>query len=240
MKTSIIIPLYNRWDLCHNRLYEIYQKVPLNDLEVVIVDDCSPEESEIKGGMAWWQKTFGQFPIRYYRNKENRGFGGTCNNGAKLATGGILAFLSTDVQVMGDFLSPIRAILSERPDVLIGGEVIDFNGGWNEVKFNGKPMYVPYCNGWLLACTKDNWEKMGGFDKRYGRFDFEDVDLSTTAQLLGLGLVALPESKRLVRHQGAQTISTLNVNRLEQTKKNQLLWQEKWAKKWSEIFDGVR
>lgn len=232
---SIIIPMYNRWDLTHQRLMEIYKNIPLDDLEIVLVDDCSPEEAEIKGGVRFWQQEIMKFPVRYYRNKVNKGFGGTCNNGARLAYGDILVFLSNDVIVRGDFISEICKIISLSPGLLVGGEVVDWNGGWNEVIYNGHPSFIPYCNGWLLACHKDVWAKLGGFDPIYGRFDYEDVDLSTTAHYLGIPLKSL--NSPYVAHIGGQTISSLNVDRLAQTNANRELWLQKWSDKLPELFE---
>ena len=87
----------------------------------------------------------------------------------------------------------------------------------------------PYGNGWYLACIPEVWKNIGGFDLRYGKYDFEDVDISATAMLLGYNIVAL-NSKHL-RHLGGATISALNVDRSLQTNKNRLLFEEKWRDK---------
>ena len=58
MKTSIILLQYNRYDLTHARLMELYHTVPVNsDCVVIVIDDASPElkDGDIKG-MKWWQE----------------------------------------------------------------------------------------------------------------------------------------------------------------------------------------
>src|SRR4030042_5050974 len=93
---SIVMPYFNRWDLTHARLMELYRFAP-EYCEIVLVDDASTE-AEPGNGVKWWMESgFIKHKIRYYRNKENVGFGTSLNNGAKLAYGKYLIFLSNDV-----------------------------------------------------------------------------------------------------------------------------------------------
>ena len=50
-KTSIIIPHYNRYDLTHARLYELYNHVPMDNVEIIVMDDASPN-TDIYDGIA--------------------------------------------------------------------------------------------------------------------------------------------------------------------------------------------
>lgn len=226
-KVSVIIPMYNRWDLVHNRLMELRTYLPISlDCEIVVVDDCSPELDCITG-LSWWKSNnVALHPIVTYRNKENLGFGRTCNNGSKLAKGDILVFLSSDVIIKGNFVDPILATIAEDERVLIGGRLVYWPGGWNEFDINGKKTVVPYAEGWLLASTSSVWKELEGFDKRYGRFDYEDVDLSMNAQVKGIRLKGL--DLPFVTHMGGATISTLSVSRIEHTKHNRDVFIEKW------------
>ena len=228
-KYSIIIPFFNRWDLTHARLYELHRYAPKN-CEVILINDASTE-LDAEGGISWWQEdVVTSFKIRYKKNKENLGFGGSMNLGARYAKGDILIFLSNDVKVSGDFISQIGIILGNNPKYFIGGEVISFPGGWNEFDIDGKHITIPYANGWLIACTNECWKDLGGFDLRYGKFDYEDVDISTTAILKGYDIIPLNSQYVKHEHQGS-TISNLNVDRLSQTKRNREIYIEKWQKK---------
>lgn len=222
-KFSIIIPYYNRWDLTHQRMAELFKYLPIEH-EIVLVNDASTQ-SDCETGVGFWQKHIKRHIILYTKNEENLGFGRSMNRGALIATGDVLVFLSNDVYVRKPFVDAINSILDQDENVLIGGEVIDFDSGWNGL--DGK--IVPYCNGWLVACTKDVWYKIGGFDGQYGKFDYEDVDLSCTALSKMIKLKSLPDG--LFQHMGSQTINTLNVNRAEQTYKNRDLFVQKWTGK---------
>jgi len=233
-KVSIIIPFYKRWDLVHRRLSELYKFSPPG-CEVILIDDFS-RDLEIDGGIMWWREySNSPFPLRNFSNPENIGFGGSMNHGASVASGDILVFLSNDVEISGDFITQIRNIIADNPKAFIGGEVIWWDGGWNSfIDDTGHTVVVPYANGWLLACTSDCWKELGGFDLRYGKFDYEDVDLSTSAILLGYDIIPLNSAYVKHAHQGA-TISTLGVDRLAHTKKNREIYIEKWKSKLSEF-----
>ena len=236
MKIDIIIPVYNHWDLVHSRLRELYSNVPQNT-EIIIVDDCSPD-NDILDGVNWWRgKTSGKDGPLYgrlfaYRNKENLGFGGTCNRGADIAIkrgADGFCFLSTDVTVMSDFVTNVVTILSLDNQVLIGGELLYNDTGWNVLPNCG---VVPYANGWFLATSKEAWQVLGGFDSRFGLFDYEDVDLSTTAWWNGIKLV--PVGAKL-RHAGGKSVNAAHPDRVKHTLRNQGVWQDKWYSRAEEL-----
>jgi len=136
---SIIIPFYNRWDLTHQQLMSLHKWVN-EDVEIVLVNDASTD-MEIKGGVAFWQKNSPRHVIKYKENKENLGFGGAMNVGAKAASGEILVFLSNDVQIATDFIPQIKAILRENDKTLVGGRVIYWEAGWNQFEHKGKSLW---------------------------------------------------------------------------------------------------
>lgn len=232
MKLSVIIPFYNKWELVHNRLYELHGHLS-KDVDIVIVDDCSPDTDPLDpkkpgdlGGIDWWQNV-GPFigRLRYFRNKENLGFGGSMNKGAKIAIKNgaeAIVLLSNDVRVMSNFAQNVNTLLSLNPRVLIGGEVFYQHTGWNMLPGCG---VVPYANGWFLATSTPTWEELGGFDPIYGRFDYEDVDLSTTAWWKEIPLVTVGAK---LHHIGGQTVSTVTQSRELATRTNRERWVDKW------------
>jgi GT2 family glycosyltransferase len=193
------------------------------DVEVILVNDASTE-TDCDGGVAFWQQADTRQKVRYIKNKKNLGFGGSMNRGAKVADGEILVFLSNDVVITNNFAGQIERIIENEENVLIGGRIVYWvywDSGWN--KFNNT--IFPYCEGWLLACTKEVWDNLGGFDPRYRPYDYEDVDLSTTAISKGYKLVGL-DSPHL-NHIGGAT-AKYNEKRLAITHRNKELFAEKW------------
>jgi len=233
-RISVIIPFFNRWDLTHARLMEIHKFFP-DGVEVILINDASTE-TDCDGGVAFWQKADIRQRIRYTKNKENLGFGRSMNKGAKMAKGNILIFLSNDVIMNnGYFMKEIQAKILENEDSLIGGRIVYWPGGWNEFPYKGHNLVIPYCEGWLLACTKKVWDNLGGFDPRYGNYDYEDVDLSTTATLLGYKLVGLNSPH--LRHLGGATVR-YDENRMKNTRKNREIYIEKWQDRFDELWEG--
>ena len=238
MKVSIILPYFNMWQLTHARMMELFKHAPL-DTEIVMVNDASTD-SDCRTGAGWWQQRAGRHEIKYVENKENLGFGGSHNVGASVATGDILCFLSNDVVVRTNFIDNMVGALVETPYSLLGGEIIYYPGGWNEFEFENKKMVVPYCNGWLLACTREVWDNLGGFDvETFGKFDFEDIDLSMNALSHGYDLLSLNLPKHQLHHLSGVTIRSLNIDRMNITKINREKFIAKWKSKFNDVYETL-
>lgn len=221
---SVIIPYYGKADLVHARLVDLYRFAPDN-IEIILVDDCSPEPDCQMIVGHWQKKMQARHDIRYRRNGENIGFPGACNIGARVAHGDFVILLSDDVMINGDFITPLYHKANEHPNALFGGRLLWYDTGWNRFNFDGKDTIVPYLEGWLVACKKHIWNDLGGFDENYRPFDYEDVDLSMNAARKGYELVALDSP--YLRHMGAATIG-YNPNREAITKRNREYFYNKW------------
>jgi len=223
---SIIVPAFNRWDLTHARFLELYQHVSHHDIEVIYSDDASTE-GEVLSGLRWWQ-TSKLLPLEVVFNPKNRGFGATCNQGAEHAQGDSLIFLSNDVLISGNFVWQVLDVLERNSNALIGNTLYAYDTGWNVLAINGKKQLFPYLGGYFIACTAQVWEHLGGFDPIFLPYDYEDIDLCTTAQYLLHPLV--PINSEYLQHLSGQTIRTVNTQREKITLRNQKRFIEKWSK----------
>ena len=226
MKNKIVIPLYNRWDLCNELLWNLYRKERENISQVLIVDDCSPDE-EVAGGMKWWDMN-NMLPIQISQNEVNLGFLLTSNSGLKYVCDNsepedVVILISTDVHVYGKFISQIDILLLENPEALVGGILHVHDTGWN--KF-GSRIY-PYLEGWMLAATVKGWQTLDFFDETNQPHDFEDIDLSTKA--IHHSYELLPLNNPGLVHAGGKSIS-YGTERENQTKRNKEKFREKWVK----------
>jgi len=228
-KVSIVVPYYNRWDLTHAVLYDLYRYAP-EYCEIILINDSSTE-LDCESGVVWWQNLSSMTnPFRYKKTKENLGFGGAMNFGSRYAKGEIVVFLSNDVRIYGNCFDKLVSILEKNPTALVGGQVVDWKAGWNEFDINGNHIVIPYANGWFLSTSIATWDESGGFDPRYGKFDYEDVDISTWFYLKGYDIISLDSHLLKHEHQGS-TISSLNIDRLAHTQQNREIYIEKWSSK---------
>lgn len=225
----VIIPHYNKWDLTHPRLWELYKHSKEHITEVLVVDDCSNDDMT-EGGLRWWasMSVKQDFRVRAIRTESNLHFLRASNFGIddilkKSEPEDIIILLSNDVLVLRDFVGQVKDILSH-PKKLVGGVLLSKDTGWN--KFGDK--VFPYLEGWLLAATAEGWKELGGgFDTRYKFSDFEDVDLSTTALSLGYELV--PLNNPALNHLGGMSIG-YNPEREARTKANRKKFERKWIR----------
>lgn len=232
-KFGIIVPYYNKWHITHKCLMDLHKYIPPENVELILVNDSSTD-IDCETGLYWWQNHVQIHTIRYKKNNENLGFGGSMNVGAKIAINhgaDVLVFLSNDVSVYGNFIPEILSTLDENGErVLIGGETIYWDGGWNSFNIDGHKVIISYANGWFLSCTSDVWLDLGGFDSIYGKYDYEDIDLSTRAMEIGCSIISLNSKNIEHKHQGT-SISALGEDRLAHTNRNRELYKMKWENK---------
>ena len=81
---SVIIPVFNKWELTRDCLLSLRDYTPGDDFEVIVVDNASSDDTPAE------LPSLGEalFPGRFtcLRFSENRNFGPACNAGAKAAT----------------------------------------------------------------------------------------------------------------------------------------------------------
>ncbi|MBT8763023.1 glycosyltransferase family 2 protein [Desulfohalobiaceae bacterium Ax17] len=108
---SIIIPVFNQWQLTKDCLISLKQHTRGENFEVIVVDNGSSDETNTHCPVLG-QNLFGQ-QFKYIRLEENINFGPACNLGAKKAQGYFLFFLNNDTLVTDNWLPPLIAAFSE-------------------------------------------------------------------------------------------------------------------------------
>jgi GT2 family glycosyltransferase len=160
------------------------------------------------------------------RNPENFGFGPANNIGAEQygMVSDVLVFTQTDVRFHGD---PIPLIQEAKQGELYGARLLDGDTGWNTFG----TVTVSYLEGWFLSCTKETWDRLGGFDPRYVPADFEDVDLCYNSVHKGVVLVEkpFPVSHNNMGASGWQQFQVKGMNREAVTIRNRELFAAKWS-----------
>lgn len=212
MKTSIVIPSYNHWDLTDQLLHDLLM-VSTKPVEIVVVNNGSQEPVP--------ESILQLTTVRIIDLAENVGFLLACNLGVKMAQGDLIHLISNDVRVYKDIVKFVEGLLEGNMGQIASGRVLDYDTGWNT--FKGKTF--PYAEGWYLSCMKRTWDDIGGFDTRYMPYDFEDVDFSTAAIAKHYQLYQMPPG--YLAHIGAQTIG-YNPEREAITRQHQELFRQKW------------
>jgi GT2 family glycosyltransferase len=187
------------------------------DAEVIVVDNGSTD------GTAEFVRTrFSQMHVVELR--ENRGFAGGSNAGARAARGPFIAFLNNDtvadpgwLRALRDGIDPAARFLlsTSRIVYMHDTSIVDsagdglFRWGGAFKRHHGGPAHLAgvsqevfaVCGGACLI-SKAVFEELGGFDDDFF-FSHEDVDLSYRARLRGYRCRYVADA--VVRHHGGAT-----------------------------------
>jgi GT2 family glycosyltransferase len=186
MKLSIIVPVYNRYNITNSCLRDL-SHLPKEDCEIIIVDDASSDETK---SMLTNRKD-----IIYIRKNINEGFGKSVNVGYAIASGRAITILNNDIKILSDHSTWYKTILNSLDDnCLIGptGGYVDpvtFDFIYETNDYNKK---INYISGWCISATSNTWAKLSDnnnniFDPDYHMY-FEDTSLSFKANSLGINL----------------------------------------------------
>ncbi|HFD12839.1 MAG TPA: glycosyltransferase, partial [Crenotrichaceae bacterium] len=238
---SIIIPVYNQFLHTYNCLQSLSKLQTEHEFEVIIIDDCSSDETEstidlISG-------------ITYHRQQTNGGFIESCNQGAQLARGDYLLFLNNDTLVQAGWMDTLLAIYDQFPDAALvgsklvypdgtlqeaGGIVFSDASGWNYGRGDNplRPEYcfvreVDYCSGASIIIHKDLFEQLGRFDTHYKPAYYEDTDLAFSVRQAGKRVYYQPAS--IVTHfEGVTSGTDLSSGTKQYQVSNQKNFLDKW------------
>lgn len=233
MNVSIIIPFKDAWHHTHQMLMDLF-KSGQGKYEIILVNDASTEP-EVHKGLKWWRDV-NVLPFKVANREVNGGFGEAMNYGVSKSTGDVVILLSNDVRIYSqtyDLGHAVSSRLEKNPKSLVGGQIVDWKAGWNEFG----DLVIPYLYGWLISCTREVWDDLGGFDPIYAPYDYEDIDLCTTAMLKGYNLTVL--NSPYLHHISGGTINTdpeASAKRLEHTKSNREKFIQKWQARFPELL----
>lgn len=220
MKISIVIPNYNGENLLRENLPKVVEaagKYRNGEIEIIVVDDGSTDNSV--ASIKYYVLSIKDKKIKFkiLENEKNLGFSSAVNRGAGEASGEMLVLLNTDVSPQRDFLEPLIPHFNDEKVFAVGcmdksvendktilrGRGI---GKWEKGFLIHKRGEVTKTNtlwvsGGSGAFRKSIWEKLGGFNKLYNPFYWEDIDLSYRALKSGYEIFFEPKSVVVHRHE---------------------------------------
>jgi len=119
---SIIIPVWNRWDLTEACLKSLRAHTSGNFFEVIVADNHSEDETATALAPLG-EQLFGD-KFTHLRFNRNTGFGPACNAGAKAARGGLLLFLNNDTLLTPNWLPPLMKAMQDDPRIGAAGPLL--------------------------------------------------------------------------------------------------------------------
>lgn len=239
---SIIVPVFNNFAYTMRCLSSIINTSSSRTYEVIVVDDCSSDNTE--------QELSNVAGLKYSRNNTNGGFIVSCNNGASQATGDYLVFLNNDTVVLPGWLDSMLEVFENRPDTGLVGSMLLYPDGrlqeaggivwrdgsaWNFGRLSD-PMspefnylrQADYCSGACICVKSGVFDRLGGFDPVYMPAYYEDTDLAFRMRQAGLSVYYQPASK-IVHFEGVSS----GVDTSSGVKKYQVANQEKFFDRWA-------
>ncbi len=180
-KVSVIIPLYNA-EKCLDKCLETMINQTYKDLEIIICDDCSKDNSYKKAKE--WEKKDNR--IKVYKNKENKKAGYTRNECIKKATGEYVFVQDADDYSDLTLIEKEVKILNKEKNisyVSAGLKRFNENGIWGEEirkieypKNENFLLMLPYIHAGTLF-RHDVLDKVNGYRVAKDTARTEDFDL---------------------------------------------------------------
>lgn len=230
MNISIIIPNYNGENLLKKNLPKIVSELKEYKefkSEIIVVDDASIDSSVL-----YLEKFIKENPnCKFFVNSKNLGFSSTINKGVKESNGEIVILLNSDVCPEQGFLNPLLKHFNDEKVFAVGcldksleGEKVILRGRglgeWKkgflvhrrgEVNKNN----TLWVSGGSGAFRKSIWEELGGFNKLYNPFYWEDIDLSYRALKSGYKVLFEPKSVVVHEHEKGAIKSKYTPNQVK-------------------------
>ncbi len=216
---SVVIPVFNLWNMTKDCLLSLAQNSPLNLIEVIVVDNASSDETQAE--LEKLKTLFKHF--KYIRNEENLGFAKASNQGAKLASGKFLFFLNNDTILTKNWLPPLLDALASDEKLAGVGPLLLYEN--NHVQHLGvtfsqdgvkhlyqffpashklvaKRRYFRTITAAAFLISKELFFSVNGFFEEY-KNGFEDIDLCLQLNQKGYYFSCIAES--IVYHLESRT-----------------------------------
>lgn len=246
-KVSVIIVVHNKWSYTEQCLRSLFQKGHYPNLEVVIVDNASTDQTSLQ------LKALSNPLIKVISSPDNLGFAAGNTLGCQVSTGQYMILLNNDTIVPdGSWISRLLRPFHEDPQIgmtgpmsncvgndqaldhFIGDTVYGADARWlNDFYelYRQKIRYTDLLGFFCVAIKRSVWEHVGSLDPAYGIGMFEDDDYCERVRYAGYRLAIVEDA--FVYHYGSATIKELRPERYESLwNDNKTYYEQKWNKSW--------
>lgn len=222
-KVAVVIPVFNQWAMTTDCLRSLREHTPDEDVQVIVVDNGSTDETAGACGMLG-RELFGE-RFEHVRLEENINFGPGCNLGASRADARYLFFLNNDTLLTPQWLPPLMQALQTDAGLGAVGPLLlypdsdrvqhlgvtftpnshvthlyQYFPGSHRVVWSRRD--VQAITGAALMLPASIFEQVGGFWPEY-RNGYEDLDLCRQIRLTNRTLRCEPKSR--IYHLTSQT-----------------------------------
>jgi GT2 family glycosyltransferase len=252
MDLSIIIVSYNTKDLLSRCLFSIYHNAPGVNLEIIVIDNASRDDS-----IQMLKENFPQVILA--DNEQNIGFARANNKGLLIARGEFVLFLNPDTVVLPQALEKTLEFLRRTPDAgMVGCKILNPNGSlqyscrsfpsfWNYFlesfflyklfpknrwigKFYGTNFSYDHIRevdvvlGAFMMTKKEILDEVGCFDERFYIYS-EETDLCFRMKKHNRKVYFFPDAQ--IVHYGRASASQYPVKMFQQDHRSRFLFMRK-------------
>ncbi|NPV87544.1 MAG: glycosyltransferase [Anaerolineae bacterium] len=244
---DVVIPVYGQGNLLQ-KCVDSALHTTSDDVHLILVDDCSPDEATRNV-----LQTYAGHPrVALLRTSMNLGFVGACKLGASYGEAPFILFLNSDIEAVEN--GWLDAMLPTAKDIAVVGAKLLYPLSFNRLlagkiqhagvarcsrkvyhPFVGYPADVAAVNvmrdvnavtGACLLTRRSVWNELGGWDERFGKGVYEDVDFCWRVRQRGDRVVYQPAAV-LFHYQSASTSTGQHPLYVTQDKNLRYLL-EKW------------
>lgn len=229
---SVVIPNFNGIALFPQTLPYLFEALKQSGLpnEVIIVDDCSTDES-----VSFLKREYPS--VQVIVNEVNKGFAPTINRGARAARYDMVFLLNSDVKLEPDYFGHLIPYFNQEDTFGVMGQIINweddriqdgaklptFQGAKIKTFKNFLPsetpvtggLYTMYLSGAEALVSREKLLKLGGFDEIFAPYYIEDYEMSLRAWRLGWKCYY--EHRSVCRHKTSSSIKSKSKKRHIQT-----------------------
>ena len=239
---SIIIPESSDFIQTYKCINSILEAEKILNYEIILINETLSEE------IKFLTKNNHKISVKNFLNKDKdiENFLKNFNNAVKISKGKYIFFLNDNTKVYKNWLSFLLNLIEKNEKIgIVGSKLIYPNGTlfeaggivWNDGEYTnfGKgenanmPEYnyikeVDFVSGVSFIIKKSVWTKIGGFDEKFIKMYYGDIDLSFNLRKFGFKILYHPQS--LVEYYGENYRRINNLSIKE--KDNKIKFKEKW------------
>ncbi len=234
MDVSVIITCWNGRELLKKNLPAVVlaSRNPENKIkEIIVVDDYSSD-----GSVEFLEENFPT--VKVIRHERNYGYSVTANTGVSQAENDLVAILNTDVVPAKNFLKAVLPHFRDEKVFAVSfnegkygpGRLVWKKGFWEMEATKPAPTVSlgSWASGGSAVFRKSIWQKLGGMDRLFLPFYYEDVDLGLRAARAGFKCLWEPGAEVIHQHEAtinSESFSPNYINRIKQRNHLLLTWR---------------